>query len=182
MSRKTWEFDRQLERGETGVMIAKLVLRGRYPMVTDYNTDMAMQRRGIDLLVEGLGYVEIKTDYHDDSPNFFIETGVENRPGAIDTSGAEYFCFVYPNRRRMYLLPRPHIVRWVREHWHEYVQRGKVIPIQSRRGTATWVASGIVVNRDRLTRDIRKAGGTVVRIQWKETEEVLSNLDWGKGE
>ncbi|MDD5218994.1 MAG: hypothetical protein PHV11_00300 [Candidatus Bipolaricaulis sp.] len=179
-NRKSWEFDRQLERGEAGVMIAKMVLRGRYPLVTDYNKDMAMQRRGIDLFAEGLGYIEIKTDYHDDSPNFFLETSVGNRPGAVDTSGAEYFCFIYPNRRQMYLLPRPHIVKWLREHWEEYVQRDKIIPIKSHQGSDTWSANGIVVSREKLIRYVRKAGGKVVRIHWKESEEVLSNLDWGE--
>lgn len=179
---KSWSFEQQLQRGETGVLIAKMALRSRYPMIKDYARDMEMQKRGVDLYVEGLGFIEIKADYHDDSPNFFLEVSVGKNPGAVDRSGAEYFCFIYPNKRQMYLLPRAHIAKWMREHWTEYIKNNRVIHIKSHQGRHSWSADGITVNRERLIEYIKRAGGKVVYIHWNETEEVLANLDWENGE
>jgi hypothetical protein len=159
-------------------MLAKMILRARFPQIVDYDQDMEMQKRGIDLMVEGLGMVEVKTDYHT-TPNFFIEVSVGPKPGTIDHSCADIIAFIFPRLREMFLIPRPHIVKWMRENW--YWLRKKVKSIKSYQGKSRWTAEGVVVNRQELIDDVREMGGKVIIISWDESEEILAQTTWEGG-
>jgi len=159
-------------------MLAKMVLRSRYPIIIDYDRDMDMQRRGIDAFVEGLGFIEVKTDSQFNTGNFFLEVSVGSKPGTIDHSGADFICYIFPAAHVLYLLPRPHIVKWLRDKWAWCKRNNKIKTIQSHEGRDTWEAKGVIVQRETLVRAIRRMRGKVIVIKWDESEEVLARTHW----
>lgn len=172
--RRSFNFRRQMSVGAMGVQLAKTILRARFTEIVDYEKDLEMQRRGIDLYVEGLGYIEVKTDTHKPEA-FFFELNVENRPGAVDRSCADYFCIIFPEYRVMYLIPRPELQQWLRNniYWIEEEERNWIKKIESDQGRNHWRATGVVVPRTLLMADIE-----IAIISWNEEEEVI-NAGWG---
>ena len=160
-------FRNQLSVGAMGVQLAKSVLRSRYPDIVDYAEDMEQQRRGIDLYVPNLGTVEVKTDSHTPT-NFFFELDVEGKPGAVDRSCADYYAVVFPEHRVMYLIPRPDLQKWLRDHMASLQKRDSIRTIRSRHGRNRWEARGAIVPKRLLIRDIN-----VVVVSWVEEEELL---------
>ncbi len=92
----SYDFSRQMEIGREGVEQVRELLLDRYEWVNNYEKAAEMQRRGIDLEVCDLGYVEVKTDLHT-TKNFFFELSVDGGPGGLDKSAADYFVFLFPN-------------------------------------------------------------------------------------
>jgi len=175
---KDFDFTNSLNMGEMGVTIVKSVLRNKYPNITDYNDDMEMQRRGVDLLVEGLGTVEVKTDSHS-SDKFFFELSVAGKPGAVDRCSADYFMVLYFKERVIYIIKRAELQKWLREHWSFIRREHKdwVKTISSSNKGKRWSAVGITVPRETFTQDVN-----VAVLTWEESEESMGNVNWEKGE
>lgn len=165
MAGRSYGFHNQVNVGAMGVQLAKSVLRSRYPDIVDYETDMEMQRRGIDLLVPGLGLLEIKTDSHKPT-NFYFELGVEGKPGAVDRSCADYYVVIFPAHHVMYLIPRPGLQKWLRDNMTKIRQRNWLRTVRSDQGRRTWQATGAIVPRKLLIRDIE-----IITVNWGEEEE-----------
>ena len=167
---RSFDFDTQLNIGALGVQIAKSILRARYPYITDYAEDKEMQRRGVDLYVEGLGYLEVKTDTHDPRRLFF-ELAVGDKPGAVDRCSADYFCVLYPEHRVIYLIPRPELQKWLRENigWIERKRPYWLKDTASRNEGRRWRATGVVIPRRLLQKDIK-----IAVIQWSEEDERIT--------
>lgn len=171
---KSYSMQGQLSVGAMGVQIAKTVLRSRYPEIEDLQNNKAEQKRGIDLYVQGLGYLEVKTDSH--SPrNLFLELEVSGKPGAVDRSAADYFCVLFYRWRVVYLIPRPELQKWMRENYAWILEEhpGWVKIIRSRAGRSRWSAKGIALPRRVLMEDI-----LVKVIEWTEEEEALVGATW----
>jgi hypothetical protein len=170
----THDFKTSLNMGEMGVTIAKAVLRSRYSSIIDYNNDMAMQKRGIDLWVEGLGFIEVKTDSHS-SDKFFFELSVQNKPGAVDRCCADYFAMLYFKERVMYLVKRPELQKWLREHWRwmKSDHPDWVKEITSTSQGKEWKAVGVAVPKNEFMKDVN-----VGVLAWDESDEALSNVEW----
>jgi len=152
-----------------GVQVAKAVLRSHYEDIEDYANDKEMQKRGIDLYVGGLGYLEVKTDTH--SPDrFFFELDVEGKPGAVDRSSADYFGILFPEHRVLYLIPRPALQKWLRDNmgWIEKEHPERVRFITSNENGRCWRAKGVIVPRRILAADIK-----ISAISWVEEDEVI---------
>lgn len=171
MWRRSYNFRRQLSVGAMGVQLAKTVLRARYEEIVDYADDLEMQKRGIDLYVVGLGYIEVKTDTHQPEA-FFFELDVEGKPGAVDRSCADFFCVIFPEYRVMYLIPRPALQQWLRENmcWVEDEHRRWIKRIRSDQGKNHWRATGVVIPRDLIMADVN-----IAIIAWNEDEE---RIEW----
>lgn len=174
---KSFNFRSQLGLGAMGVQIAKSVLRSRYDHIEDYADDVEMQRRGIDLYVKGLGYLEVKTDTH--SPKrFFFELDVEGKPGAVDRCSADYYCIIFPESRVIYLIPRPDLQKWLRDNlqWLETDHKDWFKCTTSNERGRYWRATGVVVPKRLLMKSIK-----IDVIRWKEEDEVISAV-WKKEE
>jgi len=165
----SYNFSAQLGMGAMGVQLAKGVLRSRYQHIEDYGEDEEMQRRGIDLYVEGLGFIEVKTDTHKPR-NFFFELDVEGKPGAVDRSSADYFCVVFPEHRVIYLVPRPDLQKWLRDNlaWIRRERPRWIKTIRSNESGRYWRARGVIVPRRMLMTDIK-----VSVIRWSEKDEAI---------
>jgi len=174
---KAHNFRTSLAKGASGVMLAKMVLRSKFPVIEDFDKDMRMQKRGIDLYVENLGYLEVKTDFHD-TANFFVEVSVGVKPGTLDRSCADYLCCIFPTQRIMYILPRAYVVKYLRDKWAWLKRKKKVREITSYQGRNTWTAKGVIIDKQQLIRAIRRMKGKVLEITWEESEEVLARSQW----
>ena len=169
MSKRSFNFSSQLGLGAMGVQMAKSVLRSHYEDIEDYANDREMQKRGIDLYVAGLGYIEVKTDTH--SPDrFFFELDVEGKPGAVDRSSADYFGILFPEYRVLYLIPRPQLQKWLRDNlsWIEEEHPEWVKHITSNENGRHWRATGVIVPRRVLAMNIK-----ISAISWVEEDEVI---------
>lgn len=161
---KSFSFRGQLGIGRMGVETVISVLQKRGYICKDLQDDMEMQHRGVDLYVEGLGYLEVKTDSH--SPeNFFLELDVKGKPGAIDRSTADYFCILFPNYQVIYLLPRAELQQWLRENysWIKDEHPDWIRTIHSTAGKSRWSARGVIVPRTVLMKQV-----SVATLKWKE--------------
>jgi hypothetical protein len=169
---KHYAFMAQFEKGELGVTLAKSVLRQRYEEIVDYDQEMRYQKLGIDLWVKKLGWVEVKTDFHE-SENFFFEYTVEDKPGAIFNSSANYICVIFPRERNMYLIPRNELQHWLAMNIHDILETkpGTVHKIGSYQGGKSWVATGITVPKERILRDTNG-----IHISWNEEDEVIISV------
>ena len=168
-------FKKQLHIGELGVATVKTVLKDRGYVVKDLQNDKPMQKRGVDLYVEGLGYLEVKTDSYTPT-NFFFELDCNGKPGAVDRSCADCFCVYFFRHRVMYLLPRAALQKWLRENYHRIVteQPNRLKRIGSENNGEVWYAHGLVVPKDEV---INSIGAEVV--SWEEEDEHISTM---KGE
>jgi len=172
MKKQSFNFDTQLSIGKAGVRLAKMVLRAHYPDIVDLEGDYVAQKRGIDLHIQGLGFVEIKTDTHK-AKNFFLELNVGNKPGAIDRSCADYFCIIFPQVRVMYLLPRPELQMWLRDNiqWIDNLYTGWITTVKSHNKGRQWDAIGLIVPIWRLRQDL-----SIVQIKWNEEDEIIKGV------
>jgi hypothetical protein len=172
---KVYGMTEQLAIGAMGVNVAKCVLRSKYPDIVDYDTDKDMQKRGVDLLVKGLGLVEVKTDSHQPEA-FFLELDVGGKPGGIDRCSADYICVLFYKHRLMYLLPRPNVQQWLREHyaWVLTEHPDWVKTTQSSHNNSTWSARGI-----RVPVGLLQECMDVAVITWPESGEVMAGVEWG---
>ena len=168
MRKQSFHFDTQLSIGQAGVRLAKMVLRAVYPKIKDLEKDRDAQKRGIDLYVQNLGYVEVKTDLHEPK-NFFLELSSAGAPGAIDRSCADYFCIIFPYSRVIFLIERPYLQKWLRDN----MCRSKkwIKHVKSRSDWNQWEAIGLVVPRRLLERDI-----DVAQIRWNESDEIIEGV------
>ena len=142
----SFEFNEQMKVGREGVEQVRELLLDRYEWVNNYEKAAEMQRRGIDLEVCDLGYVEVKTDLHT-TKNFFFELSVDGGPGGLDKSAADYFAFLFPNEGKMFLIKRPDLTYWLREWttWYIHKMSDCIKYIKSTQGGRTWVAKGMVI-------------------------------------
>jgi hypothetical protein len=170
-------FKSQLEIGQMGVSIAKSIIRSKYPNIKDFNDDMEMQRRGIDLWVEGLGYVEIKSDSHS-SDKLFFELTVMGKPGAVDRCCADYYIVLYYKEHLMLIIKRADLQQWLREHWSWIRTKNPtwVKTISSTQNGKYWNSVGITVPREDFERDVK-----VITLTWQDSDEVCHGIEW-KGE
>lgn len=159
----------QLQVGEMGVSTVKTVLRSRGYVVEDLQKDMSMQKRGVDLFVEGVGYIEVKTDSYEPT-NFFFELDSSGKPGAVDRSCADYFCVFFFRHHIIYLIPRAELQKWLRDHYANIKEAcpNRIKHIGSSQGTSKWQATGLVVPKEELLKDIR-----VSVIEWTEEDEHI---------
>ena len=164
MNPKNFSFQGQLAVGAAGVEVAKQVLQDNgHGRITDMQGNKAMQKRGVDLLVSGLGYVEVKTDTHP-SKNMYFELDVEGKPGAVDRCTADWWCVVFIQCCTMYLIPMPELSHWLREMYRA-AKKKDIHTVGSQAGYAKWTARGMVVP----TKELMRALGNKVRVfKWKE--------------
>lgn len=151
MSKKTFDMQSQLRIGELGVSVVKEMLRdvGR---IKDFRDNARVQKRGIDLYVEHIGYIEVKTDSH--SPkNVFLELEVAGKPGGIDRSCADYIVFLYYRYNVAYVFRRDELQMWLRNNYHTLVAEHPEMykEILSSSGNNTWSAHGLIVPLKMLT-------------------------------
>ena len=162
-------MQQQLAVGRMGVHLATTILQKRYPIIEDLQSSKSMQKRGVDLFVEGLGYLEVKTDTH--SPErVFLELDVGGKPGAVDRSCADYFCVLFPGYRVLYLMARAELQQWLREKyaWIAGTHPDWVKTVHSKSQQSTWSARGVVVPRVLLAQ-----GVNLGVIEWEEGDENL---------
>lgn len=166
---KDFDFGMSLSFGEMGVNLVKSILRSKYKNIIDYNNDQAMQKRGIDIWVETLGFVEIKCDSHS-SERFFFELSVAGKPGAVDRCSADYYAMLYYKERRLFLIKRPELQMWLRNHWHwvKHEHPDWVKTIYSSSKGQKWAATGITVPKDIIDKDIN-----IAVLTWGEADEVI---------
>ncbi len=143
----SFEFNEQMKVGREGVEQVRELLLDRYEWVNNYEKAAEMQRRGIDLEVCDLGYVEVKTDLHT-TKNFFFELSVDGGPGGLDKSAADYFVFLFPNEGKMFLIKRPDLMYWLRDRMFYYLEcvPGSFKTVESNQGDRTWEVRGLVVS------------------------------------
>lgn len=161
---KVFGMREQLDVGAKGVEIVKEVLKERYPDIVDLQDDRVMQKRGIDLWVGGLGYVEVKSDSHKPD-NLFLELDVGGRPGAIDRSCSDCFCILFFRHCVLYFIPRAELQQWLRE-WYSWTldnEPTRLKVVQSSAGNASWSARGLVVP----TYVLEQAIPGIVKMEWK---------------
>ena len=172
MKKQSFNFNTQLSIGEAGVRLAKMVLRARYSNIWDLEYDKEAQKRGMDLFIRDLGYVEVKTDTHT-AKNFFFELSSDGKPGAIDRSCADYFCIIFPQARVMYLLPRPELHMWLRDNiqWIDNLYKGWITTVRSHSKGRQWDAVGLVIPIQRLRQDL-----DIVQIKWNEEDEIIEGV------
>jgi hypothetical protein len=157
-----------------GVAIAKSIIRSRYPVIKDFNDDQEMQRRGIDLWVEGLGYVEIKSDSHP-SDKIFLELSVTGKPGAVDRCCADYYVVLFYKEHLMLMFKRAELQQWLREHWF-YIRTKQptwVKTINSTQNGKFWSAVGVTVPRTELEKDLN-----VITLTWQDSDEACHGIEW----
>lgn len=172
--KQSFSFDTQLSIGEAGVRLAKMVLRAVYPKIVDLKNDSIAQKRGIDLFITDLGYVEVKTDLHKPK-NFFLELSSDGKPGAIDRSCADYFCFIFPYHRIIYLIERPYLQQWLRNNiaWVRRRYKKWIKTVKSHSDWNQWNAVGLVIPIWRLQREL-----DIMQIRWNEEDEIIEGV-WG---
>jgi len=174
MREKTFGMRAQLAVGEMGVELAKRVLRIKYPVIRDLQNDKKQQNRGVDLHVEGLGYLEVKTDSHNPI-RFFLELEVSGKPGTIYKSKADWFCFFFFNYQKMYLLPRVDLQHWMKRNVPDIKQEHPdwVKTIRSHASLTTWSAKGLVVPSQRVLQGVN----TVV-VSWVIEDDAILCTVW----
>ena len=174
---KTFSFKSQLDIGRMGVAIAKAVIRSKYPNIRDYNDDMEMQKRGIDLWVENLGFLEIKTDSHS-SDRLFFELDVMGKPGAVDRCCADYYVVLFYEERLLIMIKRAELQKWLRERWYWIKTKNTswIKTIKSSHNGKFWSAIGIAIPRRLLEKDL-----DIAVLTWQEADETITGIDW-KGE
>lgn len=143
---KSYNFRTQMGVGKMGVDLAVDILRDRYDDVENYEHHMDFQARGIDIFVGGLGFVEVKTDLHT-TKNFYFELSMNDGPGGLDKSAADYFAFVFPNERKMFLIKRPELQHWLRnwKGWYKRHTPDSLKFIHSNQGDNVWITMGLIV-------------------------------------
>lgn len=163
---RTFGMQEMLKLGEEGVEIVKRVLGVKYPNIIDLQDDHEMQKRGIDLYIGGLGYVEVKSDSHR-TDNLFLELDVGGKPGAIDRSCSDVFCILFFKHATLYLIPRAELQQWLREWyvWNLDNEPGRLKVVHSSAGPASWQARGLVIP----TCVLEEAIPGIVKMEWKET-------------
>lgn len=170
---KSFDFTTSKEKGEMGVILAKAILRERYPDIIDYNDDRVMQSRGIDLDVSGLGWVEVKTDFHKPE-NIFIELESNGRPGTVDKSSSQYFAYIFPRSRVMFLIPTAELRWWLRMYG---MQLASIEPnihkvVESHRGSSSWYAEGLAMPIEYIQEKLE-----IIEIAWREEDEKI-RAEW----
>lgn len=172
MKEQSFSFDTQLSIGEAGVRLAKMVLRAHYSSIWDLEYDKEAQRRGMDLYIRDLGYVEVKTDTHA-AKNFFLELSSDGKPGAIDRSCADYFCFIFPYSKIMYLVERPYLQQWLRNNiaWVRRKYKKWIKTVKSHSDWNQWNAVGLVIPIWRLQREL-----DIMQIKWNEEDEIIEGV------
>ncbi len=143
----SYDFSEQMEIGATGVALAIELLADNYGWAHSVEDQRWMQQHGVDVLVNRLGYVEVKTDMHT-TKNFFFELSVEGGPGGLDKSAADYFAFLFPNEGKMFLIKRPDLMYWLRDRMFYYLEcvPGSFKTVESNQGDRTWEVRGLVVS------------------------------------
>jgi len=159
-----------LAMGQMGEILAKSVFRAKYPdrTIKDYRNDLAMQHRGIDLYIDDLGFVEVKTDSHKPE-NIFIELSSKDGPGAIDRSAADWIAVLYFRHQVMYLIPRSWLQFWIRTNLANIDDKRKRT-LTSTIEDKKWTSKGVFVRLRRLQKDIP---GIRV-LTWDDSDEVMS--------
>lgn len=109
--------------------------------------------RDIDAFVEGLGTVEVKTDRHRDSGNFFFEVEVGGKPGCIFASRADWLLYWFPPDE-VYLIPLPELQYWLAANWRKYAEQRRERDVYSRRGQRKWRAVGIIPRRTTILHEV----------------------------
>lgn len=174
MSKDTFGFSSQMEKGMLGVKFVKSILRSKYPKIVDYEKDMTMQKLGIDLYVDGLGFVEVKTDLHD-TDNFYFEISTSGSPGAIFNSSASWFAILFPKLHEMWLIRRSNLQYWLAMNLgyleKTYPERFKTIT--SNRGSRHWSAKGVIVPRSDVVKELG-----AIEIKWTEEDEMMPGITW----
>ena len=142
----SFEFNEQMKVGREGVALATQLFEDRFLWVDNLESMVVYQQKGIDLCVESLGEVEVKTDLHT-TKNFFFELSVDGGPGGLDKSAADYFAFLFPNEGKMFLIKRPDLTYWLREWttWYTHKMSDCIKYVKSTQGGRTWVAKGMVI-------------------------------------
>lgn len=146
MSRKH-SFKEHLNTGVLGVHIVKDILATRYDDILDFEGEMEMQRRGVDLWVPDIGLIEVKADSHKPE-NFYFELTSHGNPGAIDRSQSDRFCVLFYKHHLLYFIPTPHLTQWLRENYHEFGEHNSCFRLHtttSYAGPNEWQATGVIV-------------------------------------
>jgi hypothetical protein len=170
---RTFEWDETSALGLQGVELVKTVLGERYPLVSDLAEDMQLQAQGVDLQLEKLGYVEVKTDTHEPK-TLFIEVGPPGgTPGAIDKCISTTIIYVFPLSRTLFIIPRPQLTKWLRDNWG-WLSPRNIRTVWTSRGGQRWSVVGVIVPVDKLLADT-----STERVTW---EPPAGSFDWEDGE
>ena len=161
---KTFDFGRCLRLGAKGAEWVVRALNERDVGITLTDDE---QHRGVDGISPQWGRVEIKVDFHDRSPNVFLEVEVDGKPGAIFTSRADVLIYAFPRTGDIYIFPMAWVQYWLAIHLGELKRQGAVREIHTRNHSREWQATGVVVPRSRLTAE---AHGTYYHseVKWDE--------------
>ena len=166
---KEYNFKSSLDMGRLGVMLAKIKLAEKYGEITDFNSDKVMQKRGIDLLIPALGYVEVKTDSH--SPDkYYFEVEDNGHPGAIYNCTADYYVVFFYKYDVIHIIKRAELVYWVTKHysWIKHSNPGWVCHLTSVNGRNKWCSEGLIIPNNIFTKDV-----SVGILAWNETKGVI---------
>ncbi len=166
---REYDMTSSLAMGQMGEILARSILRAKFPdsHFEDYREDTSWQQRGVDFYVEGLGYIEVKTDSHRPD-NIFIELSSKDGPGAIDRSSADWICVLYFKYNVLYLIPRSWLQFWIRENLMDIDESNKrrlTSTIQDKR----WTSDGVFVELSRIVDEIPN----VRRLTWSDEEETI---------
>ena len=157
---KTYDFSEQLKIGAQGVEAVKTYLESKGVKVLDYQGDMKMQRRGIDLHAEGYGVLEVKTDTHRPT-RVWLEVDVGGQPGCIFRSRADYLVTCWLKHKVAAVYKLPELQLWLMLNWQGLFIAGAVRAVFSSHKGKKWFSTGVPVPR----RDL-EAGLTYVK-EWK---------------
>jgi len=116
LSKQPFDYATNKAEGQAGEELAVQLLAPHFESIEQYSEDPFFQKRGIDLWVLGLGYVDVKTDTHQPINLFFEVVGPHNSPGGFDKSRADYYLYMFPLARLAYVLDVPETVFWLREY------------------------------------------------------------------
>ncbi len=161
----TFDFREQLSQGHGGeariIEYFKSVDTNKY--VVDVTDDEMMQKRGVDFIhlshedFRWIKYYEIKTDTHK-ARNFFLELGVDGKPGWVDTCCADILVYYFPEEGVAFCIPMPSLRQWCRNELAYYKKDNpsSVKHVESGNGGRTWYTVGVTVPVGKLLLDIEE--------------------------
>ena len=97
------QFNKTLEIGKQSEEIAEQYFRKRQLNYVDVRNEKAFQKQDIDYIVDSLGAVEVKKNYHTamkyhPGDFFWIEISIDEKPGWWQFCEADYFFFIGDNK------------------------------------------------------------------------------------
>ena len=150
-----YNFDEQKEIGEIGEgKVIDLFTNKFNRKVEDVREDPYYQKRGIDLLVDGLTYIEVKTDTTNTN-NFFFETissSKYNTAGCFLTTQSDWIAYL--KQAKLYLIETVYL----KGFYHVNKSRLKFVQIvkECADGRGNDIGIGALINISMLQKALHK--------------------------